>query len=77
MKEQEYEMNTLRLTVNEKDEESRKRQSMLDAKLQELEHLRVQVSGENQVTVLQCYTITLLQYYTITLLHYYSITRSQ
>ena len=33
-------MNTLRKTVNEKDEESRKRQSMLDAKLQELEQMK-------------------------------------
>ena len=36
----ETEMNILRKTVNEKDEESRKRQSMLDAKLLELEQIK-------------------------------------
>ena len=38
-------MNTLRKTVSEKDEESRKHQSMLDAKLQELEQMK-SISGE-------------------------------
>lgn len=45
LREKESEMNTLRKTVNEKDEESRKRQSMLDAKLQELEVLKNQVGS--------------------------------
>ena len=41
-------MNTLRKTVNEKDEESRKRQSMLDAKVQELEQMK-SISGTGDV----------------------------
>lgn len=38
-------MNTLRKVVNEKDEESRKRQSLLDAKLQELELIKQNLEG--------------------------------
>ena len=47
-------MNTLRKTVNEKDEESRKRQSMLDAKLQELEQMK---TGTCQRVVLLVFVV--------------------
>lgn len=39
-------MITLRKAVNEKDEESRKRQSLLDAKLQELELIKQNLEGK-------------------------------
>lgn len=48
----ESEMDNLRKTVTEKDEESRKRQSLLDAKLQELEHIK-SISGK-YTTILLC-----------------------
>lgn len=48
----ESEMDNLRKTVTEKDEESRKRQSLLDAKLQELEHIK-SISGK-YITILLC-----------------------
>lgn len=46
---QEVEMSTLRKTVTEKDEESRKRQSLLDAKLQELDYLKTNIHGEIKI----------------------------
>ena len=42
---QDQEMNTLRQIVNEKDEESKKRQSMLEAKLKEMEQMRSNLGG--------------------------------
>lgn len=40
LNETETEMNTLKRTLTEKDEETRKRQSLLDAKLIELENIK-------------------------------------
>ena len=53
VRQNESEIGQLREIINEKDEESRKNLSMLDAKLQELEHLKKNIG--NMGTVSACY----------------------